>query len=310
MVKSVACIPCAKRKVRCDRQEPCCHCKRRKKEDCTYPDVSSPARIKQLEALVRSLGQSPDKEEGVVNVQAETSPAPVRFPTRPSPARHDLSDHQSPQHIATTPNNDPVIVEEGGERVYLEAYAMVSVLPIHANSPRSTWHSWDKRPKLSDDPVSHNQSSMRACIPAQSGFGALQNIIHSDDSIDLARSHPTPDIASILWSAYNRNVDPLVKIVFQWEIRQMSSMALVDGAMKDLSPQEHALFFGVYLNSVASLSENQCLESFGQPRKTLLSQFRALFEHALVRADFLGRSEVILIQASVLYIVSQHPSVT
>jgi hypothetical protein len=125
MVKNVACLSCAKRKVRCDRREPCCHCKRRKKGDCTYPDVSSPARIKQLEALVRSLGHSPEEEKGVVNPQAETSPTSLQSPTRPPPAKHDLSNDRSSQRIETASNNDPVIVDEGGERVYLEAYAKV-----------------------------------------------------------------------------------------------------------------------------------------------------------------------------------------
>jgi hypothetical protein len=86
----------------------------------------------------------------------------------------------------------------------------------------------------------------------------------------------------------------------------MSLMALAGGAIRDFSPQEHALFFGVYLNSVASLSDSQCLETFCQTKKLLLCQFRASFENALARADFLGRSEVILIQASVLYIVSPY----
>ena len=119
---------------------------------------------------------------------------------------------------------------------------------------------------------------MRACIPAQSGFGALQNIIRSDDTIDLARSHPTPNITSILWRAYNQNVHLLLKIVFRWEFSQMCSTAMIDGATKVLSPQEHALFFfGICLNSVASLPEDECLESFGQHKKDIAISVPSFF---------------------------------
>jgi hypothetical protein len=66
--KPVNCIPCAKRKVRCDRLQPCCHCKRRLHESCIYPDpnvdnstTSNKMRIRQLEQHVRSLGGDPAK---------------------------------------------------------------------------------------------------------------------------------------------------------------------------------------------------------------------------------------------------------
>ncbi|KAJ5604682.1 hypothetical protein N7510_009836 [Penicillium lagena] len=253
MPKTSACMPCAKRKVRCDRQEPCSHCKRRKRDDCTYPDVSSETRIKYLEELVRSLGGSPESEESSVNTGASTT-ALVPLRKRTLPVQHDQNYHRRTDWARSAPNNDPVIVEEGGERVYLEA------------------------------------------------IGALQNIIQFDDTIDLASEHPTPEKAAVLWTACNRNVIPLVKILFQWELDQMRSTALSPNATYEFLPQEHALFFAIYLNTVTSLSEDECLESLGQPKKSLLSKYREFSENAFARADFLGRSEVALVQASIFYI--------
>lgn len=66
--KSVSCIPCAKRKVKCDKVQPCCHCKRRRQETCVFPESSGPSndflrgkneRIKKLEQYIRSLGADP-----------------------------------------------------------------------------------------------------------------------------------------------------------------------------------------------------------------------------------------------------------
>ena len=69
--QNMNCIACAKRKVRCDRKDPCVHCKRRK-EPCQYPEpFTSPrqarsvasdldTRLKKLEQYVRDLGGDPE----------------------------------------------------------------------------------------------------------------------------------------------------------------------------------------------------------------------------------------------------------
>ena len=66
--KPVSCIPCAKRKVRCDKIQPCCHCKRRRQDTCVYPELSGinhqllrehTERIEKLELYIRSLGGNP-----------------------------------------------------------------------------------------------------------------------------------------------------------------------------------------------------------------------------------------------------------
>lgn len=69
--KAVSCIPCAKRKVRCDVGQPCSNCKRRKNDVCTYPvsvqrvtasesnSEDSMQRIERLEEYIRSLGGDP-----------------------------------------------------------------------------------------------------------------------------------------------------------------------------------------------------------------------------------------------------------
>lgn len=119
MTKRVSCIPCSKRKVRCDRQEPCAHCKRRKIENCTYPDESPAARIKHLEALVRSLGRDPDADCVDGNALTPESPATAVPRARPS-HRDERVDYRSPARVA--PDSNPVIAENGGERVYLESY--------------------------------------------------------------------------------------------------------------------------------------------------------------------------------------------
>jgi hypothetical protein len=92
-----ACEPCAKRKVKCDRAEPpCSNCKRRKHDNCTYPEVSPFERIRKLEEAVRALGGDP------------LSDTPEKLSIKASPA--------AGSNVET-----PIIVQEEGKSVYHES---------------------------------------------------------------------------------------------------------------------------------------------------------------------------------------------
>jgi hypothetical protein len=103
MTHSQACRPCAKRKVRCDKLEPCSNCKRRKIDRCTYPASTPSERVRQLESLIRELGRNPNNELSSPGVaQGDTV---HNGETRPTEMR----------------SNDPVMLEEDGEIQYLES---------------------------------------------------------------------------------------------------------------------------------------------------------------------------------------------
>jgi hypothetical protein len=106
MTHSQACRPCAKRKVRCDRLEPCSNCKRRKTDRCTYPASTPTDRIRQLESLVRELGGNPSN--GQSTSPAENAP---RVETQ----------HAGVDAPIELRSNDPVILEEDGQIQYLES---------------------------------------------------------------------------------------------------------------------------------------------------------------------------------------------
>ena len=114
-MQTLACQPCAKRKVRCDRKEPCSNCKRRTQDRCVYADVSTPERIKQLEALVRSLGgkseysTSHDSYHGEPRNEAALASSQV-------PPRNDIS-----SDVQCQSRTEPMLVKEDGEYVYLES---------------------------------------------------------------------------------------------------------------------------------------------------------------------------------------------
>lgn len=85
-MKTPACEPCARRKVKCDRALPrCSNCKRRRHDRCVFPETTATDRIKQLEETVRSLrSERPEyRNPEVPSREAETEkvPEPVLAPS-------------------------------------------------------------------------------------------------------------------------------------------------------------------------------------------------------------------------------------
>jgi hypothetical protein len=102
MTHSQACRPCAKRKVRCDKLQPCSNCRRRTVDRCTYPPSTPSDRIRQLEGLVRELGHTaPTNAASQSNIVCTTQ-------------------HNS-NIISEIRSKDPVLVEEDGTIQYLES---------------------------------------------------------------------------------------------------------------------------------------------------------------------------------------------
>lgn len=114
-MKSQACEPCAKRKVRCDKGEPCSNCKRRKRDHCIYPEASPLEKIKRLEALVRSLGGDPENEfQKNGDLSGSVLPSAI----------HQSRSKEYDQNLSTVTNSrgkDAVILEEDGKAFYLES---------------------------------------------------------------------------------------------------------------------------------------------------------------------------------------------
>jgi hypothetical protein len=106
MTHSQACRPCAKRKVRCDRLEPCSNCKRRKTDRCIYPASTPTDRIRQLESIVRELGGNPNNDDSTSPVQGSLRVVPKQMRAN------------APTELRS---NDPIILEEDGEVQYLES---------------------------------------------------------------------------------------------------------------------------------------------------------------------------------------------
>jgi hypothetical protein len=141
-IPSLSCIQCAKRKVRCDRSNPCSNCRRRKGDVCEYPLPQlkrssiflneDSERLQKLEQYVRSLGHDPDQI-------GRNSNSGSSYPSE-SPHAKSPSNHQNKQRGTKRTYQDPTwrkdvavresspkgrkharLVEHGKQTTYIEA---------------------------------------------------------------------------------------------------------------------------------------------------------------------------------------------
>ncbi|KAL8710246.1 MAG: hypothetical protein Q9220_005177 [cf. Caloplaca sp. 1 TL-2023] len=271
MTKPVSCQPCNKRKVRCDRGEPCSNCKRRKQDQCTYVDIPQTERIKQLEALVSSLGGTIEHDPSPSYEQAKDE--------LPSASPRDAN-----SDVRLQGGTNPVIVNENGNSVYLES---------------SSWHSWNGKQLYSDDDAHPRMPTL-----AITGPNALQSIFCQEPYIDVAIKHPTGQDSTTLWDIFIQRVHPLGKICFDREIAKFRAMSITRESLHKLTIQEHAFVFAVYLISVRSLSEDECMNLFQRSSTALFSDYQMLCEQALSRSGFFCATDITTIQASTLYITA------
>lgn len=107
-MSSQACEPCSRRKVRCDKQQPCSNCKRRKQDQCIYPEAAPIDRIKRLESLVKSLGGDPNTENSRPAKRARTG------------SLTEKQDTQDARDITEAERGQPIMLEQNGESYYVE----------------------------------------------------------------------------------------------------------------------------------------------------------------------------------------------
>jgi hypothetical protein len=280
VMSSQACEPCSRRKVRCDKQQPCSNCKRRKQDQCVYPEATPIDRIKKLESLVKSLGGDPNVED---------SRPPKRARTGPSPA--ETQNAQDARDTTEAERGQPIMLEQNGESYYVEMRAWHSHLGQEDNQPNG--HNHDvlmSRPLIS-----------------RTKPDALKGLMQTGYTIDLLSQHPAVQDANFLWDRFERNANPLIKIDFDWVLKQVRSSSITPEGRMNLKDEDHTFVFCVYLMSLVSIPPEECERVLRQSKQALLSHYQAICEQALSRCNIFCITNTTLIKAIVLYTVSACP---
>lgn len=119
---------------------------------------------------------------------------------------------------------------------------------------------------------------------------------------NLTLLHPDPVHIFRLWHVYMDNVNPIFKITHSPTVQQQIIEA--SGNLGELSPALEALMFGIYSSAILSMSNEECIPIFGEDRDTLILRYRNGCQQALINASFLRTSDLQVLVALFLYLVS------
>ncbi|KAH8667074.1 fungal-specific transcription factor domain-containing protein [Xylariales sp. PMI_506] len=302
-----SCVPCAKRKVRCDRVKPCSHCRRRRGDICEYPVAigalrvdpgrfgmtsDQSGRIERLEEYIRSLGVDPNevaRGERIASANSKERIIPNEVSQLNSSVSAQITTRQPVESHSTATGRDLLsseharLVEHEDQTTYIEA-------PV--------WYSWSEAQRIATDSLEP--------LPGRDRLGYCSSLIDSmryEDTASLLSSHPSPQNVSELWSRYLSHVHPMTKLFFDWDKEPLLKKAA--NAPQTLSVGEQAFVFAIYFITILSLSDEECEEVMGQSSQSqLLDNFQSSAETALLAAGFVATSDLLVLQAFLLYVLA------
>lgn len=117
----------------------------------------------------------------------------------------------------------------------------------------------------------------------------------------LTQFHPPPIQILRLWQVFIENVHPVLKIVHTPTLQ--AQILEASGNIATISKGLETLLFPIYALAIVSLSDEDCLNSMGEPKETLIARYSAATEHALIRLGALESSDLVALQALTLFMV-------
>lgn len=121
-------------------------------------------------------------------------------------------------------------------------------------------------------------------------------------SVDLPNLHPPPVQIFRLWQVFLDNVHPLIKLFPASTVQQQLLWTASDPS--NAPSAMHALLLTIYANAVVSMSDDACMAVMNEERWTLVSRYTTGAQYALHKSGFLQSSNLTVLQAFVLYLVS------
>lgn len=179
------------------------------------------------------------------------------------------------------------------------------------------WKRWDRKlDSVRQDTVdstttnvgeSSTLSPSRIDMPMPEAFGfsgshrGFLGGFNADDVL-LQTYHPPASHAQQLWTAYQENVEPIVKILHIPTTDAMLHQARHCTA--SLTPQDESLVFAIYYSALVATEPDEAPSRFGEDVNVLLTRYRFALEVLLARANFLSTSALTVLQAITLFLTT------
>ncbi|KAK2011871.1 fungal-specific transcription factor domain-containing protein [Colletotrichum eremochloae] len=129
------------------------------------------------------------------------------------------------------------------------------------------------------------------------------NLIFGQQRLEpLSMLYPSAVQSFRLWQVFMSNVHPLTKVLHGPSVQEELLRSLAEPSLTD-GPTE-ALIFSIYLIAVVSLTDAECRDLLGETKEKHLARYRHATEAALSRVDFLRSTDLKVLQAFTLYLLS------
>ena len=115
--------------------------------------------------------------------------------------------------------------------------------------------------------------------------------------------HHPPGIQMFqLWQIYLTNVNPLLKITHTPSLQAQIIEAGTN--VSKIPPPLEALMFSIYFMAITSMTEDDVQSAFDEDKARLLGKFHRASQQALINAGFMRSTDIMVLQAYFLYLVS------
>ncbi|QVM09273.1 hypothetical protein D8B26_003937 [Coccidioides posadasii str. Silveira] len=295
-----SCVTCRRRKIRCNKLQPCSNCTKAKVE-CVFPkpgraprkskkatEADLLARLKTLESIVRNIGKSTAEEASSTEAKKDAnvnSELGVDIFTSRSPKDIELDsvDEEMGRLVINDDKSRYV-----SHRFWTRFGDEIEELKDMIDCPTS---------EEEDDPSSGDSKSGSSQWTRHDGFiFGFWSVTHS-----LRGFHLPPERFDIMWETYLENVAPVVPIFHRPTLKTMLRNAVSN--LDSVNKNTEALLLTVYYTTIASMTPEQCLSQLGEDRDAALNRFRFAVEQALARANLLSTRSLVLLQSLVLFLI-------
>jgi hypothetical protein len=288
LAMTYACQTCTRRKVKCDKLSPICSTCHKAKLECSY-QAPPPRRRKRKTS--GDLSERLAYYERILQQNGLLTEDPgSNAPSVPS-VSSEASQQALPHHQSSRndPDRNGRLLSGGGTTRYVD-----SNLWRNLGEEEMSRIADDDDDEVDETPIGVTSVNQLASDPLSGAFlGLPQNLLNF---------HPCAAHAKILWQAHIDNVEPICKV-----LHIPTVATLVENGSQHpyyISKADECILFAIYHFAVVSLSDESCQQSFGQTRDTLRIRYHNALRQALINASFLRTTQIPVLQAFVLYLLS------
>ncbi|OJI99212.1 hypothetical protein ASPVEDRAFT_80830 [Aspergillus versicolor CBS 583.65] len=273
-----ACQTCAKRKVKCDKTVPICARCWKSGRECVYQEPNSRHRKRKLSIdTLEKLGRLDRyerllRQHGLLDAETSTSAKETRSVPFVEPGNS---------------RTGKLFTRQGKSR-YIDSHF---------------WYSLDEdeMQHMSDE---EDDETLRGGtgIPRSVVLDPLTAAAFMAPGQSLLQHHPNHKDAMVLWKIYTENVEPICKVLHIPSITKM--VESVSQSPETASKPDECLLFAIYYVAVFSITDEECTDQFRQTRSTLMQRYHLAARQALVNASFLKTTEMAVLQAYYLFLLS------